>query len=146
MCRLRVYTQVHYIPSRVYTQVIHRFTIYQVAYIRRFAIYQVGYTRRLYTQVDYIQRRVYTRDCRSKVTYAYACTFMHRKARTCGKAYFGSVVFIPMVLVLGIASEVLIPSIGSMVLICYGFGPWYDERPKTIKGEEDHQAKAWKKS
>jgi len=28
-----------------------------------------------------------------------------------------------------------------MVLFCYGFGPWYFERPKTIKEEGDHMAK-----
>jgi len=43
-----------------------------------------------------------------------------------------------MVLDHGISSEVLIPSIESMVLIFYGFGPWYCERPKTIKEEGDH--------
>ena len=37
--------------------------------------------------------------------------------------------------------KVLIPSIGFMVLCYYGFGPWYCERPKTIKGEGDHLAK-----
>ena len=46
-----------------------------------------------------------------------------------------------MVLGHGISSKVLIPSIGSMVLFCYGFGPWYCERPKTIKEEGDHLAK-----
>ena len=42
-----------------------------------------------------------------------------------GKFIFGSVVFRPMVLVLGIASEVLNPGIGSLVLVLNGFGPWY---------------------
>ena len=42
-----------------------------------------------------------------------------------GKIFFGSVVFIPMDLVLGIASHVLNPSIGSLVLVLNGFGPWY---------------------
>ena len=42
-----------------------------------------------------------------------------------GKLIFGSVVFRPMVLVLGIASEVLNPGIGSLVLVLNGFGPWY---------------------
>jgi len=37
--------------------------------------------------------------------------------------------------------KVLIPSIGSVVLCYYGFGPWYCERPKTIKEEGDHLAK-----
>ena len=46
-----------------------------------------------------------------------------------------------MVLDHSISSDVLIPSIGSMVLVCYGFGPWYCERPKTIKEEGDHLAK-----
>ena len=34
-----------------------------------------------------------------------------------------------------------IPSIGSMVLCYYGFGPWYCERPKAIKEEGDHLAR-----
>ena len=42
-----------------------------------------------------------------------------------GKLIFGSVVFRPMALVLGIASEVLNPGIGSLVLVLNGFGPWY---------------------
>ena len=42
-----------------------------------------------------------------------------------GKLIFGSVVFRPMVLVLGIAFEVLNPGIGSLVLVLNGFGPWY---------------------
>ena len=37
--------------------------------------------------------------------------------------------------------KVLIPSIGFMVLCYYGFGPWYCERPKTIKEEGDHLEK-----
>ena len=37
--------------------------------------------------------------------------------------------------------KVLIPSIGFMVLCYYSFGPWYCERPKTIKGEGDHLEK-----
>jgi len=45
-----------------------------------------------------------------------------------------------MVLGHGISSKVLIPSIGSMVLFCYGLGPWYCERPKSIKEEGDHLA------
>jgi len=51
-----------------------------------------------------------------------------------------SLVFGPMVLDHGISSKVLIPSIGSMVLLCYGFGPWYCERPKSIKEEGDQLA------
>jgi len=43
-----------------------------------------------------------------------------------------------MVLDHGILSDVLIPSIELMVLCYYGFGPWYCEGPKAIKGEEDH--------
>jgi len=42
-----------------------------------------------------------------------------------GKLIFGSVVFRPMILVLGIASEVLNPGIRSLVLVLNGFGPWY---------------------
>ena len=43
-----------------------------------------------------------------------------------GKLIFGSMVFRPMVLVLGIASEVLNPGIGSLVLVLNGFGPWFE--------------------
>ena len=88
---------------------ICRFTIYQVVYIRKFSIYQVGYTGRFT-----ICKGVYT------------CRIADQKSRMCmhtlsckekrvhvGKLIFGSVVFRPMVLVLGIASEVLNPSIGS---------------------------------
>jgi len=42
--------------------------------------------------------------------------------------------------------KVLIPSIGFMVLCYYGFGPWYCERPKTIKEEGDHLTKHQSKS
>ena len=42
-----------------------------------------------------------------------------------------------MVLDHGVSSDVLIPSIGSMLLVYYGFGPWYCGRPKTIKEEGD---------
>jgi len=70
---------------------------------------------------------------------------MHMHALSCmekrvhvGNIIFGFVVFRPMVLVLGIASEVLNPGIGSLTLVLNGFGPWYWVRPKTIKGEEDH--------
>ena len=42
-----------------------------------------------------------------------------------GKLIFWSMVFRPMVLVLGIASEVLNPGIGSLVLVLNGFEPWY---------------------
>ena len=52
-----------------------------------------------------------------------------------------SLVFEPMVLDHGTLLEVLIPSIGSVVLVYYGFGPWYCGRPKTIKEEGDHVAK-----
>ena len=41
------------------------------------------------------------------------------------KLIFGSVVFRPMVLVPSIASEVLNPGIGCLVLVPNGFGPWY---------------------
>ena len=38
-----------------------------------------------------------------------------------------------MVVEHGISSEVLIPSIGSMVLFLHGFGPWYLEKPNLYK-------------
>ena len=125
ICRLRVYTQVHYIPSRVYTRVICRFTMYQVAYICRFAIYQVGYTRRLYMQV-HIYKEAYTHGISDQKSR------MHMHTLSCmencihvGRLIFGSVVFRPMVLNLGISSEVLNPGIGSLILVLNGFGPWY---------------------
>ena len=106
-------------------QVIHRFTMYQVAYIRRFAIYQVGYTHRLYRRFT-IYKGTYTRgivDQKSCIRmHALSCT---EKRVHVGKIIFGSMVFRPMVLVLGILSEVLNPSIGSLVLVLNGFGPWY---------------------
>ena len=76
---------------------------------------------RVYTQVHYIQGRVYMRDADQK-----SCMHMHALSCTercvhVGKLIFGSVVFRPMVLVLGIASEVLNPGIGSLVLVLNGF-------------------------
>ena len=44
-----------------------------------------------------------------------------------------SLVFEPMVLDHSILSYVLIPSIGPMVLVCYGFGSWYWEKPNLYK-------------
>ena len=111
ICRFTIY-------QVVYTR---RFTIYQVAYIRRFAIYQVVYTRRFT-----IYKGAYTReisDQKSRMCmHALSCT---EKRIHVGKLIFGSVVFRPMVLDLGIPSEVLNPGIGSLVLILNGFGPWY---------------------
>ena len=43
-----------------------------------------------------------------------------------------------MVLDQGISSEVLTPGFAPLVLVYYGFGPWYYGRPKTIKEEGDH--------
>ena len=43
-----------------------------------------------------------------------------------------------MVLDHGILSEVLTLGFGPLVLVYYGFGPWYCGRPKTIKEEGDH--------
>ena len=101
--------------------VIHRFTKYQVAYIHRFAIYKVGYTRRFT-----IYKGVYTcgiADQKSRMRmHAISCT---ENRVHVGKLIFGYVVFRPMVLDLGIVTEVLNPSIGSLVLVLNGFGPWY---------------------
>ena len=100
--------------------------MYQVAYIRRFAIYQVAYTRRLYSQVFWVYKNAYTRgivDQKSRMRmHALPCT---EKRVHVGKLIFGSVVFRPMFLVRGIASKVLNPGIGSLVLVLNGFGPWY---------------------
>ena len=54
--------------------------------------------------------------------HAFSCT---EKRVHVGKLIFGFEVFRPMVLVLGIAFEVLNPGIGSIVLVLNGFGPWY---------------------
>ena len=51
---------------------------------------------------------------------------MHGKAVHVGKLIFGSMVFEPMVLDLGISSEVLKPGIGSLVLVLNGFEPWFE--------------------
>lgn len=42
-----------------------------------------------------------------------------------GNLIFRTMVFGPMVLELGIASEVLNPSLESLVFVLYGFGPWF---------------------
>ena len=49
---------------------------------------------------------------------------------SCGKTYLWSMVVSPWNLNIwfldhGISTDVLIPSIELMVLVCYGFGPWY---------------------
>ena len=54
--------------------------------------------------------------------HAISCTKKHVHV---GKLMLGSMVFRPMVLVLGIVSEVLNLGIGSLVLVLNGFGPWY---------------------
>ena len=69
----------------------------------------------VYTYDHYIQRRVY---CTHALLHKERCTPV-------GKLSFGSVVFGPMVLDLGIASEVLNLGIGSLVLVLHGFVPWY---------------------
>ena len=102
-------------------QVIRRFTMYQVAYICRFAIYQVGYTRRFTIYKDTYTRGIDDQKSRMSM-HALSCM---EKCVHVGKLIFGSVVFRPMVLVLGIVSEVLNPGIGSLVLVPNGFGPWY---------------------
>jgi len=55
------------------------------------------------------------------------CTHFHaqKSAYMWESLFFGSVVFRPMVLVLGIMSEVLNQGTGSLVLVLNGFGPWY---------------------
>jgi len=93
-----------------------------------------GYTRRFT-----IYKGVYTHGIADKKSrmhmHSLSCT---EKCVHVGKLIFGSMVFRPMVLDLGIASEVLNPGIGSLLLVLNGFGPRYWVRPKTIKGEEDH--------
>ena len=95
--------------------------MYQVTYIRRFAIYQVGYTRRFTIYKDAYTRGIANQESRMRM-HVLSCT---EKLVHVGKLIFGSVVFRPMVLVLSIASEVLNPGIGSLILVLNGFGPWY---------------------
>ena len=95
--------------------------MYQVAYIRRFAIYQVGYTRRFSIYKDVYTCGISDQKSRTHM-HTLSCTEKHIHM---GKLIFGSMVFRPMVLVLGIASEVSNPGIGSLVLVLNGFGPWY---------------------
>ena len=89
---------------------IHRFTIYHVVYTRRFTIYKGAYTRGIAGQKSCMCMHILS--CMEKRVHV-------------GKLIFGFVVFRPMVLDLGIASEVLNPGIGSLVLVLNGFGPWY---------------------
>ena len=100
---------------------IRRFTMYQVMYIHRFAIYQVGYTRRFTIYIDAYTRGIADQKSRMHM-HALSCT---KKCVHVGKLIFGFVVFRPMVLVLGIASEVLNLGIGFLVLVLNVFGPWY---------------------
>src|ERR1700733_1844418 len=65
----------------------------------------------------YARRKVHGILCREKFI-------------SCGKTYLWSMVVSPWNLNLwfldhGISTDVLIPSIELMVLVCYGFGPWY---------------------
>jgi len=89
---------------------IRKFSIYQVGYTRRFTIYKGTYTRGIADQKSHM--RMHALSCTERYVHV-------------GKLIFGSMVFRPMVLVLGIASEVLNPGIGSLVLVLNGFGPWY---------------------
>ena len=79
----------------------------------------------LYTQVllaeDAYTRGLYVQKSCMRI-HALSCT---EKRVHVGKFIFRPVVFIPMVLDLGITSEVLNPGIGSLVLVLNGFGPWY---------------------
>ena len=82
------------------------------------------------------RRKVHRILCREKFIKVY---FMWRNVHgilcrekfiSCGKTYLWSMVVSPWNLNLwildhGISTDVLIPSIELMVLVCYGFGPWY---------------------
>jgi len=86
---------------------------------------QYSRSRERYTQV-HRNKATYTR--RLDIPKSRMCihALSHKEKRVhVGKLNFGPVVFRPMVLVLGIASQVLNPSIGSLVLFLHGFGPWY---------------------
>ena len=78
-----------------------------------------------YTQVP-LNQVAYTRGIADQKVrmrmHALSCT---KKRVHVGKLIFGSVVFRPMVLVLGIVFEVFNPGIESLVLVLNGFGPWY---------------------
>ena len=96
-----------------------------------------------YMQVHHWLSRVYTWVHCIQVVNTYACTFTKWKAcipwkTQCLVQIIWSMVFWSMILVQGIRSEVLTPGIWSKVLVLSGFGTWYWERPKTIKGGEDH--------
>ena len=89
-------------------------------------ISQSEWKKNTYTQV-HLNQIVYTQridDQKSCVRmHALSCTKKHVQV---GKLIFGSMVFGPMVLDLGIVSEVLNPSSGSLALVLYGFGPWFE--------------------
>jgi len=83
------------------------------------------------------KKNIYTQVTLNQV--AYTCGIADQKSRTSihalscmkkrvhvGKIIFGSMVFGPMVLDLGIASEISNPGIGSLALVLYGFGPWFE--------------------
>jgi len=82
----------------------------QVGYTRKFTVYNGAYTHGIADQKLHMGM------------HALSCT---EKCVHVEKIIFGSMVFRPMVLVLGIASEVLNLSIGSLVLVLNGFRPWY---------------------
>jgi len=95
-----------------------------------------------YTQV-HCDQAAYTR----RLDFTKARIRIHALSRKEKHVYVGKLTLGPWQLVLGIwtmvldhgiSTDVLIPSIGSMVLCYYGFGPWYCEGPMDIKGEEDH--------
>jgi len=91
---------------------MRRFTIDQAAYTRGFILYKSHIHTHALSQRE---ERVYL-----------------------GKLNVWSEVFWSMVFVQGIGFEVLTPGIWSKALVLSGFGPWYWERLKTIKGGEDH--------
>ena len=82
-------------------------------------------SRERYTQVHHDQA-TYTRGLDVPKTCMHIHALSRKEKRVhVGKLIFGPAVFRPMVLVLGIASEVLNPGIGSLILVLNGFGPWY---------------------
>ena len=94
-----------------------------------------------YTQDHHWPCCIYTRVYYIQVVYTYTRTFTEGKARIPWKTKFlvqglWSMVFWSMVLVQGIWSEVLTLGIRSKILFLSGFGPWYWDRPKTMRGED----------
>ena len=72
---------------------------------------EVAYTREIADQK--LHMNMHTLSCMQKRIHV-------------GKLLFRTMVFGPMVLDLGIAFKLLNQGFGSLVLVLYGFGPWFE--------------------